>query len=84
YLMLKDVKNAYTATCADAPNLLDIAMPAGDDAFSTLLHMNQHKDIPEGPRILQKTEYDFVQDSRKQAIVLTPCRGVLKRRREDD
>lgn len=84
YLMLKDVKNAYTATCANAPNLLDITMPAGDDGFSSLLHMNEHKDIPEGPRILQKTEYEFVQNSRKQAIVLGPCRGVLKRRREDD
>lgn len=77
YLTLKNLKNAYIATCANAPNLSDIAMPA-------LLHMNEHKDTPEGPRILQQAEYELVQNTRKQAIVLTPRRGVLKRRRDDD
>jgi hypothetical protein len=81
---LKDVKNAYIATCANAPNLSGIQMQAGDRTFSALLHMNEHKDIPEGPRILQQAEYELVQNSRKQAMILAPCRGVLKRRREDD
>lgn len=84
YLTLKDVKNAYIATCANAPNLSGIQMQAGDRTFSALLHMNEHKDIPEGPRILQQAEYELVQNSRKQAMILAPCRGVLKRRREDD
>ncbi|KAG1757381.1 hypothetical protein EDB19DRAFT_1900909 [Suillus lakei] len=84
YLTLKDLKNAYIAACADAPNLSGIPMTAGDRTFSALLHMNEHKDIPEGPRILQQAEYELVQNTRKQAIVLTPRRAVLKRRRDDD
>lgn len=84
YLTLKDLKNAYIATCANAPNLADIPMQAGDRTCSTLLHMNEQKDIPEGPRILQQAEYELMQNSRKQAIILAPRRGVLKRRREDD
>jgi hypothetical protein len=84
YLTLKNLKNAYIATCANAPNLSDNPMAAGDRALSGLLHMNEHKDIPEGPRILQQAEHELVQNSRKQAIILAPRRGVLKRRRDDD
>lgn len=84
YLTLKNLKNAYIATCANAPNLSDSPIPTGDRALSALLHMNENKDIPEGPRILQQAEYELVQNSRKQAIIPTPRRGVLKRRRDDD
>ncbi|KAG0709055.1 hypothetical protein DFH29DRAFT_890315 [Suillus ampliporus] len=84
YLSLKDLKNAYIATCADAPNLSGIPMKAGDRTFSALLRMNEQKDIPEGPRILQQAEYEDIQNARKQAIVLLPRRGVLKRGRVDD
>jgi hypothetical protein len=84
YLTLKNVKNAYIATCANVPNLSDMPMAAGDRTISALLHMNEHKDIPEGPRILQRAEYEVVQNTRKQAIIPTPRRGVLKRRRDDD
>lgn len=84
YLTLKNLKNAYIATCANVLNLSDNPMPAGDRALSALLHMNENKDIPEGPRILQQAEYELVQNSRKQAIIPTPRRGVLKRRRDDD
>ncbi|KAG2146554.1 uncharacterized protein EDB93DRAFT_1148647 [Suillus bovinus] len=84
YLTLKDLKNAYIATCENNPKLSDTLMSTEDRTFSALLHMNEHKDIPEGPRILQQGEYELVQNSREQAIVLTPRRGVLKRRREDD
>ncbi|KAG1826153.1 uncharacterized protein BJ212DRAFT_1475490 [Suillus subaureus] len=84
YLALKELKNGYIATCANVPNLSDIPMQAGDRTFSALLHMNEHKDIPEGPRILQRGEYELIQDTRRQAMILTPHRGVLKRRREDD
>lgn len=84
YLILKDLKNAYIATCANAPNLSNIPMQAGDRTLSALVHMNEHKDLPEGPRILQQAEYELVQNTRKQAIILTPRRGILKRQREDD
>lgn len=84
YLTLKDLKNAYIATCENAPNLSDNPMTAGDRSCSALLHMNEHDDIPEGPRILQQAEYELVQNTRKQAIILPPRRGVLKRRRDDD
>ncbi|KAG1755092.1 uncharacterized protein EDB91DRAFT_1097252 [Suillus paluster] len=84
YLSLKDLKNAYIATCANAPNLSGIPMAAGDRTFSALLHMNEQKDIPEGPRILQRAEYEHIQNARKQVVVLLPQRAVLKRRRVDD
>ncbi|KAG2129958.1 hypothetical protein DEU56DRAFT_489537 [Suillus clintonianus] len=84
YLSLKHVKNAYIASCADVPNLSGIPMKAGDRTLSTLLHMNERKDIPEGPRILQLAEHELVQNARKQAVIVAPRRGVLKRRRDDD
>jgi tRNA A-37 threonylcarbamoyl transferase component Bud32 len=84
YLGLKHLKNAYIATCAGAPNLSGISMKEGDRTLVALLHMNERKDIPEGPRILQQAEYEHIQNTRKQAIILAPCRKLLKRRRDDD
>lgn len=84
YLGLKHLKNAYIATCAGASNLSNIPMKEGDRTLVALLHMNERKDIPEGPRILQQAEYEHIQNTRQQAIILPPCRKLLKRRREDD
>ncbi|OJA12051.1 hypothetical protein AZE42_06699 [Rhizopogon vesiculosus] len=84
YLGLKRLKNAYIATCAGAPNLSGIPMKEGDRTLVALLHMNERKDIPEGPRILQQAEYEHIQNTRKQAIILAPCRKLLKRGRDDD
>jgi len=84
YLGLKHLKNAYIATYAGAPNLSGIPMDVENPTLVALLHMNERNDTPEGPRILQQAEYEQIQNSRKQAIVLSPCRKLLKRGREDE
>ena len=84
YLGLKHLKNAYIATCAGAPNLSGMPMKEGDRTLVALLHMNERKDIPEGPRILQQAEYEHIQNTRTQAVILAPSRKLLKRGREDD
>ncbi|KIJ68244.1 hypothetical protein HYDPIDRAFT_24542 [Hydnomerulius pinastri MD-312] len=84
YLRHKNLKNAYIATLAGAPNLSGV-QDLPQLSFGTETQSNL-KDVPEGPRILQQEEYQLIQESRRQAIIRFPRapRGILKRRRDDD
>ncbi|KAH7915353.1 hypothetical protein BJ138DRAFT_1141937 [Hygrophoropsis aurantiaca] len=85
YMEMKQLKNAYIATCA-GPNAigaveqsLGVRIRPGDQ-WEAFLDMGEPKNVPEGPRILPRSEFDILQRPQRQATVRS---GILKRRTDN-